>query len=158
MCVLRHKTLTLDDAMRVINAVIDHAKKSNHVGIATVVVNKEGEIIASAKMDGRVPRFYKAAVRKAYSAAKFERDTSAIIELHAENEAKGQRGPYDWNDPMVSTLPGGYVVVDKDENVLGAISVAGGTGGEFSDWNFVKIGFATLGDEYHHRPGEHGEH
>jgi len=152
--VLRNKTLTLDEAMRVINAVVEHAKKSNHVGIATVVVNKEGEIIASAKMDGRVPRFYKAAHRKAYSAAKFERDTSAVLDLHAESQAEGRKGPHDWNDPMLTTLPGGYVVVDADENVLGAISVAGGTGGEFSDWNFVKIGFAALGEGYHHRPGK----
>jgi uncharacterized protein GlcG (DUF336 family) len=153
--VLKNKTLTLDEAMRVITAVIDHARKNNHVGIATVVVNKEGEIIASAKMDGRGPRFYKAAHRKAYSAAKFERDTSAVIDMHAESEASGRRGPSDWNDSMLTTLPGGYVVVDEDENVLGAISVAGGTGGEFADWNFVKIGFAALGDGYHHRPGKH---
>ncbi|MPZ48607.1 MAG: hypothetical protein GEU75_04715 [Dehalococcoidia bacterium] len=154
---LKRKTLTLEEAMRVINAVIDHAKKSNHIGIATVIVNPHGEIIASAKMDGRSPRFYKAAHRKAYSAAKFERDTSAIIDLHAASEAEGRKGPHDWNDSMLSTLPGGYLVVDEEENILGAVSVAGGTGGEFSDWNFIKIGFAALGDGYHHRPGM-GEH
>jgi uncharacterized protein GlcG (DUF336 family) len=151
--VLRRKTLTLDDAMRVIDAVISHARKNNHVGIATVIVNPHGEIIASAKMDGRSPRFYKAAHRKAYSAAKFERDTSAVIDMHREAEARGQKGPHDWNDPMLTTLPGGYLVLDADENILGAVSVAGGTSGEFSDWNFIKIGFAALGDGYHHRPG-----
>ena len=150
---LKRKTLTLDEAMRVINAIVEHAKKNNHIGIASVVVNPHGEIIASAKMDGRSPRFYKAAVRKAYSAAKFERDTSAIIDLHKEGEAKGQKGPHDWDDRMLSTLPGGYLVVDGDENILGAVSCAGGTGGDFSDWNFIKIGFEALGPGYHHRPG-----
>ena len=54
---------------------------------------------------------------------------------------------------MLTTLPGGYVVIDQEDDVIGAISVAGGTGGEFSDWAFVNIGFAALGEGYHHRPG-----
>jgi uncharacterized protein GlcG (DUF336 family) len=155
--VLRHKTLTLDEAMRVITAVVAHAKKIEHIGVCCCVVDKQGELIAGVKMDNRVPRFFKAAHRKAYSAAKFERDTSAVIDLHRTSEATGRYGPYDWDDPMLTSLPGGYVVVDAEENVLGAISVAGGTGGEGSDWAFIKIGFAALGEGYHHRPGL-GEH
>ena len=152
---LRHKTLSLDEAMRVITAVVSHAKEKEHVGVCCCVVDKSGEIIAAVKMDNRVPRFFKAAHRKAYSAAKFERDTSAVMDMHAKSEATGRKGPYDWDDRMLTTLPGGYVVVDNEDNVMGAISVAGGTGGEFSDWNFVKIGFAALGEGYHHRPGQH---
>ena len=39
-------------------------------------MDKYGEIIAAAKMDNRSSRFFKAAYRKCYSAALFERDKS----------------------------------------------------------------------------------
>jgi len=149
---IRQRTLTLKEALRVINAVVDYAEAHNHVGIACVVLDKDAEIIAGIKMDGRVSRFFKAAHRKAYAAAVFERDTSAVVNLHQMMEAKGTRGPYDWNDSMLTTLPGGYAVVDGEENVLGSISVAGGGGG-ISDWEFADVAFAALGDGFHHRPG-----
>ncbi|MPZ48205.1 MAG: hypothetical protein GEU75_02640 [Dehalococcoidia bacterium] len=153
---IKQRTLTLREALRVINAVVDYAEAHGHVGIACVVLDKDAQIIAGVKMDGRVSRFYKAAHRKAYAAAVFERDTSAVVDLHKSMEANGTRGPYDWNDPMLTTLPGGYVVVDDEENVLGSISVAGGGGG-ISDWEFADIGFAALGEGFHHRPGSiHG--
>ena len=58
-----------------------------------VLPNKDAEVIASAKMDNRSSRFYKAAYRKAYSAAVFERDTSAVVDLHEESMKHGHRGP-----------------------------------------------------------------
>ena len=153
---IKQRTLTLREALKVINAVVDHAEAHDHVGIACVVLDKDATIIAGVKMDGRVSRFYKAAHRKAYAAAVFERDTSAVVDLHHAMEAKGTRGPYDWNDSMLTTLPGGYVVVDANENVLGSIAVAGG-GGNISDWEFADVAFAALGPDYHHRPGSiHG--
>jgi uncharacterized protein GlcG (DUF336 family) len=151
---LRRKKLTLDEATAVISAVVGHAKAGNHAGVACVVVDANGDMIAGAVMDGRAARVYKSAQRKAYSAAKFEHDTSWILELYQEMEAKGHRGPQDWNDPILTTLAGGYVVVDEQENVLGAIGVGGGSRGDFSDWAFAKIGLTALGDSYHHRPGK----
>ena len=148
-----HKTLSLDQALNVINAVVNHAKAHEHVGVCVVVVDKNGEMIAAAKMDNRSNRFFKAAHRKAYSAALFERDTSAIIELHNRLDEGNHRGPMEWNDVMLTTLPGGYVVCEGDQ-VLGAISVAGG-GGNISDWEFADIAFSALGDGYSHRPGHH---
>lgn len=152
---LRRKKLSLDEATAVINAVFAHAKAHSQPGVACVVVDGNGDIIAGATMDGRAARVYKSAHRKAYAAVKFEHDTSWILELHARMEANGHRGPHDWNDPMFTTLAGGYVVVDEDENVLGGIGVGGGSRGDFSDWSFVKIGLASLGEAYHHRPGKH---
>jgi uncharacterized protein GlcG (DUF336 family) len=150
------KTLSLDEAMKVVNAAVDYAKAKNHVGIAVVVMDKNAEIIAAAKMDNRSSRYFKAALRKAYSAAVFERDTSKIVEFHRDMEAKGHRGPSDWNDSMLTTLPGGYVVVDSDDQVLGAIAVAGGGGSpETTDWAIADVAFSALGEAYHHRPGHH---
>ena len=151
---LRRKKLSLDEAMAAINAVVAHAKAHNHAGVACAVVDANGDIVAGAVMDGRAARVYKSAQRKAYSAAKFEHDTSWILELHSQMESSGHRGPQDWNDPILTTLAGGYVVVDEEENVLGAIGVGGGSRGEFSDLAFVKIALVAMGDSYHHRPGK----
>ena len=142
------KTLGLEEAQRVVDAVIGHATKENHVGIAVVVVDKAGEIIASARMDGRSQRFGKAAHRKAYSAALFERDTPGIIKFWNQQEKEGHRGPHDWNDPMATTLPGGLVVAHGDD-VVGAIGVAGGNA-QIGDPEFAEIAFAALGEGFHH--------
>jgi uncharacterized protein GlcG (DUF336 family) len=152
---LTQKTLTLDEAMRAVNAAIDYAKSKDHVGIAVFVVDKNGNAIVSARMDNRSDRFYRSAHRKAYSAAIFERDTSAIIDLHDRLDEEGHRGPMEWNDPMLTTLPAGYVVMAGDE-VLGAISVAGGSRGDVSDVAIADVAFAALGEGYHHQPGQRG--
>jgi uncharacterized protein GlcG (DUF336 family) len=118
-------------------------------------MNKDAEVIASAKMDNRSSRFYKAAYRKAYSAAVFERDTSAIVDFHEESMKDGHRGPREWNDSMLTTLPAGFVIMQGDE-VLGSMAVAGGGGSEeTSDMAIGEIAFSALGDAYHHKPGSH---
>jgi uncharacterized protein GlcG (DUF336 family) len=147
--------LTLEEALNVVNGVVNFAKENNHRGVAVVVVDKHGGIIAAAKMTGLAERVLGAAHRKAYSAAIFERDTSLIIDLHREMEAKGHRGPHDWNDSMLSTLPGGLCVLYEDE-VVGAVAVAGG-GGNISDWEFADKAFSLLGEGFTHR-GKVGVH
>src|SRR6266702_5865964 len=136
-------TLSLGEALRAVTAAIRAAEDVGSreprtwPGIAVTVVDKEGELIAGARMDGMAPRFFRAAHRKAYTAAVMERDTAGVMEFWNRQEAAGHRGPHDWNDPMLTTLPGGYVVIEGGE-VVGAIGVAGG-GGEISDWQFADI-------------------
>jgi glc operon protein GlcG len=151
----REKILTLEEALRVVNGVVEFARENNHRGVAVVVVDKHGKMIAAAKMTGLADRVLGAAHRKAYSAAKFERDTSLIIDMYREAEASGQRGPHDWNDPMLSTLPGGMCVL-HDGEVVGAVAVAGG-GGNISDWQFAEKAFSLLGEGFEHR-GKAGVH
>jgi uncharacterized protein GlcG (DUF336 family) len=104
-------------------------------------------------MDNRSTRFYKAAYRKAYSAAVFERDTSAIVDFHEESMKHGHRGPREWNDTMLTTLPAGFVIMQGEE-VLGSMAVAGGGGGpETSDLAIGEVAFSALGPGYHHKPG-----
>jgi uncharacterized protein GlcG (DUF336 family) len=148
---LAQRSLGLDEALRVINTVVEDAKRKNWK-IAVVVVDRTGELIACARMDGRAPRFVKAAHRKAYSAAIFEMDTSGIVKFWKRQEQEGHRGPADWNDPMLTTLPGGICVV-HDGKVVGAIAVAGGGGPEGNgtgDWDFAEVAFKALGEGFTH--------
>jgi glc operon protein GlcG len=147
--VLVQRSLGFDDAQRVINTVVDDARKKNW-RIAVVVVDRTGELIACARMDGRAARFVKAAHRKAYSAAIFEMDTDGIVNFWNRQGEHGHRGPADWNDPMLTTLPGGLCVV-HDGKVVGAIAVAGGGGGAGTgDWDFAEIAFKALGPGFIH--------
>jgi len=112
------------------------------------VVDRTGELIGCARMDGRAPRFLKAAHRKAYTAAVFEMDTNGVMKFWKRQEDDGHRGPADWNDPMLTTLPGGLCVV-HDGKVVGAIAVSGGgstgSSGGTSDWDFAEVAFQALG-------------
>jgi len=145
-------TLGLDDGLRVVNAVVEAARAAGPrtwPGVAVAVVDKEGELIAAARMDGMAPRFIRAAHRKAYTAAVMERDTAGVMEFWNRQESAGHRGPPDWNDPMLTTLPGGYVV-KYGTKIVGALAVSGGSGDEHRDDYFADIAIKALGDGFRH--------
>jgi uncharacterized protein GlcG (DUF336 family) len=146
---IEQKTLSLEQAQTVIAAVIDKAKEIGHRGIAVYVVDKSSEIIACARMDNMHPRYGKAAHRKAYTAAVFERNTNGVIKFWDGQAEHGHRGPSDWNDTMLTTLPGGLCVLHGSD-VVGGIAVAGGNK-MFDDWQFAEVGFQALGEGFRHR-------
>ena len=153
MALIEQKLLGLIEAQCVIDGVIAECKRVNHPALAIVVVDKHAEVVAWVRMDGRSSRFGKAAHRKAYSAALFERDTDGIITFWARQELEGHRGPADWGDPMLTTLPGGYVV-RYEGDIVGAIGIAGGASGDAntppSDRYFAEVAVRSLGEGYTH--------
>jgi uncharacterized protein GlcG (DUF336 family) len=153
-------TLGLEEALRAVSAAIAAARDAAQrtwPGIAVAVVDKEGELIAGARMDGMAPRFFRAAHRKAYTAAVMERDTAGVMEFWNRQESAGHRGPHDWNDPMLTTLPGGYLVKHRTR-IVGAIGISGGSSGEFDDVHFAEIALTALGDEFHHAAAWEDKH
>jgi uncharacterized protein GlcG (DUF336 family) len=146
---LDYRTLSLEEAQRGIEAVLKKAKEINHQGIAAVVVDKAGDVIAAARMDGKAGRFFKAAHRKAYTSAIFERDTAGVKKFWNQQGEQGHRGPADWNDTMLTTLPGGFCVL-HGKHVVGGFGVAGGNL-QFSDEAFAEVGVQGLGPEFRHR-------
>lgn len=148
------KTLSLSEATRAIEATTAAglaAKSRPWPGIAIVVVDKYGQIIAAARMDGMAPRFFHAAHRKAYTAAVMERDTAGVIEFWNHQEQEGHRGPHDWNDSMLTTLPGGFVV-RYGSSIVGGIGVSGGTVSPYGDNDFAQIAVDALGEGFRHTP------
>jgi uncharacterized protein GlcG (DUF336 family) len=150
-------TLDLKEALQAVTAAVRAAEEAGSrgsrtwPGIAVTVVDKEGELLAGARMDGMAPRFFRAAHRKAYTAAVMERDTAGVMEFWKRQEAAGHRGPHDWNDPMLTTLPGGYVV-KHGTKIVGGIGVSGGSSGEYDDEFFADIAMKALGGEFRHTP------
>lgn len=151
---LVQKSLSLEEANRVIEAVVAAATDRGSQ-IAVVVVDQHADFIAGCRMDGRPYRFMKAAWRKAYSAAAFDMDTSGIIKFWDRQAKEGHRGPSDWNDPMLTTLPGGMAIINGNK-MVGGIAVSGGGGGEGKgDWDYAMIGFQALGKGFTHAESMH---
>lgn len=156
--VRKERSLTLEEALHVVNTVLDHARAKGHRGIAVVITDKGGEILASARMTGLSPRVYKAAHRKSYTAAVFERDTASMVAFWNRQQARGNRGPTDWNDPMLTTLAGGYVICHGNRggpfgsfDVIGGVGVAGGSRGDYSDDAIAEMAVQALGEGFRHR-------
>ena len=146
---LAQNTLELAEAQSAIDAVINAAKEAGHRGVAVSVVDRSGEIIVMARMDGVAPRTGKAAFRKAYTGAVMEHDTAAVIKFWNMQAKRGHRGPTDWNVTMITTLPGGFSVCYGDQ-VVGGLGVAGGNQ-QMSDQEFAEIGLKALGNGFCHR-------
>jgi uncharacterized protein GlcG (DUF336 family) len=77
-------------------------------------------------------------------------DTRGLVKFWNRQAEHGHRGPPDWNDSMLTTLPGGICVVHAGK-VVGAIGVSGGGGGEGTgDWDFAEVAFSALGPGFSH--------
>ena len=154
---LVYNVLGVEEAQRMIDGAMAYVKANNLPPMAIVVTDKAGKIVASVRMNGTPARYIDAAHRKAYTAAVFERDTAGVIDFWANQERQGHRGPHDWNDRMVTTLPGGYCVCYGKRggnlsmwDVVGGIGVAGDDEKEHED-AVAEASVQSLGEGFRHR-------
>ena len=133
--VLELQTLGIEDAEKAIAAGVAMARRYDRP-MAFVVADREGEPIATLRMDGAAARNMRQALRKAKTAAIMARNTLAF-----KRDLEERNGSLpEWGDPMLTTLQGGYVVkpveiVDKqaaritvdpvDDIVLGSVACGG---------------------------------
>jgi uncharacterized protein GlcG (DUF336 family) len=111
-------------AVRALDAIAAAALAAGFV-VAIAIVDEHGDLVAARRMDGARPRWMRASLRKAYSAAVMDRDTDAF---HAEIiERKLQIGYY--GDPLLTALPGGIVVTGAAGATVAGIGVTGQTAG-----------------------------
>src|SRR3954451_6399941 len=112
--------LGLDDARRVIDAVLEQAMLDPRHPIAVAVADVDGDVIAFARMDGagHLPRDM--AVRKAYTSARMGADTGP---LSARMQSAGV-DLKDLGDARLSGFAGG-VAVRSNGAVVGAVGVSG---------------------------------
>lgn len=133
--VLELKTLGIEDAEKAIAAGVAMAKRYGRP-MAFVVADREGEPIATLRMDGAASRNMRQALRKAKTSAIMARNTLAF---KRDLEERGGSLP-EWGDQQLTTLQGGYVVkpveiVEKqarrvsvdplDDIVLGSVACGG---------------------------------
>ncbi len=103
------KTLSAVEAEKAIAAGRAMAQRYGRA-MAFVVADREGELIATYRMDGAAARNLRQAIRKARTAAVMARNT-----LTFKRDLEDRNGNLDeWGDPMLTTLQGGYVVKPVD--------------------------------------------
>src|SRR5215469_9881478 len=77
---------------------------------AIAIVDDHGDIVAALRMDGCRPRWMRASLRKAYTAAVWDRDTSEFHKARTERQAEIA----DFPEPYTG-LPGGLNVAIDGE-------------------------------------------
>jgi len=125
-----------DAAMQALDLIAAATRAAGYV-VAIAIVDAHGDLVAARRMDGARPRWMRASLRKAYSAAVMDRDTE---EFHAEIVRRNLQIGY-YGDPMLTALPGGIVVAIGGATVAG-IGVTGQTHGR--DAELARAGIAAF--------------
>jgi glc operon protein GlcG len=137
---LQLESLGLVEAEKAIAAGIQVAHKLGKA-MAFAVADHNGQMIATARMDGANPRILRHSVRKAYTAAVMCRHT-----LSFKRDLEERQGALDqWGDRNLTTLPGGLVVQSGGKFVGGVGAGGGGSDDEAVARVMVQaMGFSVL--------------
>lgn len=116
--------ITLNDARRVIDAA---EKKAAEIGqpMNIAIADAGGNLVAHVRMDGAWLGSIDISIKKAFTSRAFDISTKDL----AENSQPGQQffGIHASNDGRVMIFAGG-IPLKKDDKVVGAIGVSGGSG------------------------------
>lgn len=124
-------------AMRALELVAAAAREAGFE-VAIAVADAHGDLVAARRMDGARPRWMRASVRKAYSAAVMDRDTA---DFHDEIVRRALQIGY-YGDPMLTALPGGIVIAGAGGETIAGIGVTGKTAGR--DAELARAGTAAF--------------
>ena len=137
------RMLGLDEADRIVDAIIARSKAEKGPPLSIAVVDYRGDYIKFVRMDGASWNTIRMAQAKAYSAAKLRRDTSTILEFTGKLGAQLS----DWTDGNVTSIGGGVCVLDKQasaRSVIGAVGVSGFPQAEV-DEEYARLGIEAMG-------------
>jgi uncharacterized protein GlcG (DUF336 family) len=112
--------ITAEQARAAIDAIVAATAAQGHV-VTVAVVDDHGDLIAAHRMDGCRPRHMHMTIRKAYTAAVMDRDTTAFH----DDIVRRQLQIVSYGDPMLCALQGGVVVRDEAGTTLGGVGVTG---------------------------------
>jgi uncharacterized protein GlcG (DUF336 family) len=129
--------ITIVHANEAIESIIAASEAAGFV-VAVAIVDEHGDLVAAARMDGCRPRWMRASIRKAYTAAVMDRDTASF---HDEIVRRQLQITY-YGDPLFTGLPGGIPILDEAGATLGGIGVTGPT--KMRDAELAAAGLRTL--------------
>jgi glc operon protein GlcG len=118
--VVEKKSLNLDGAKKVIDAVKVEAKKLSAPGGAIAVVDDGGNLLALERLDGTFAAGSQISIGKARTAALFKRETKAFEEIIKN----GRTAMVTLPDSLFTPLQGG-VPITIGEQIVGAVGVSG---------------------------------
>jgi uncharacterized protein GlcG (DUF336 family) len=144
--------LSLAEGHKLVETAIAYVTANALPPMAIVVVDRAGQIVTSSRMDGVHPRYMKAALHKAYTSAIFERSPTGLSETWRRQASRGNRGPSDWSDPMLTTMPGGLCILNNERGrpeLVGGIGVAGND--QPDELAVAEAAVNALGDHFNFR-------
>lgn len=118
--IVEKKSLTLDGAKRVIEAVKLEARRVNAPGAAIAVVDDGGNPLALERLDGTFAAGAQISLGKARTAALFKRETKVFEEIIKNGRTAMVALP----DALFTPLQGGLPIVVEDQ-IVGAVGVSG---------------------------------
>lgn len=136
--VAEKKSLTLEGARKVIEAVKLEARKVNAPGGAIAVVDDGGNLLAMERLDGTFAAGSQISIGKARTAALFKRETKAFEEIIN----KGRTAMTTLPDSFFTPLQGGVPIV-LDGQIIGAVGVSGAASAQ-QDQDLAVVGATAL--------------
>jgi uncharacterized protein GlcG (DUF336 family) len=130
--------LGLNEAQAAINAILTDAMRNVERPIAISVADRNGKMIAFARMDRCAPLPQKIAIAKAYTSAIMGDDTGAV----AERMQQANRKNFDLGDAKLIFLQGGVVIRHSNGVILGGIGVSGLAADE--DEELARVGLNSI--------------
>ena len=129
------------------DAMLDKAMEEPDKPLAIAIVDDMARLLSFARLDNCrfIPR--KMAIKKAYTAASYGRDSAAWAQGIVDGGGPGTGMPgnvMDYGDPDLVAVQGGVVIRRPNDNaILGAIGVSGLTAQE--DEDLARLGVEALG-------------
>jgi glc operon protein GlcG len=115
------KSLGLVEARKIVDAIIEESEKTEARPMAAAVVDRHGDLVYFARMDGASPVTARMAIYKAYTAMDTQRDTITQRELLNKLNFR----PYEFCSPTYTTIPGGVLIKTKNGDIVGAVGTSG---------------------------------
>jgi uncharacterized protein GlcG (DUF336 family) len=138
--VITYKSLSPDVAFDLARAALDQCRKDGYQ-IAVVVLDRFGAPLVELRDRYAPSAALDIASGKAWTAVTFTRDTSEFV----KGIKDGTLGPGLAGLPKVTPMVGG-LVIQADGSLLGAVGVAGASGGD-KDEACAKAGLAAVQDK-----------
>jgi len=120
------RAITLDEAVKIINATFAEAKRRNAYPLTAVLLDAGGRMKAALKQDGASLLRFEVAYGKAYAALAMGR-TSRMVLQKAKEKPLFMQTFLDLADGPMFLEGGGQLIRDKDGEVVGAIATTGDT-------------------------------
>ncbi|MGB3485413.1 MAG: heme-binding protein [Mycobacterium sp.] len=113
-------TLSHESAASIVSAALQVAESTYSGAVACAVTGAQGELIAYGAADGTGTLPRRLAIRKAYSAVLFKRDTTAVREAVSSGKIDMVR----LADAELIAIPGGEPIL-VDGRIVGGVGVSG---------------------------------
>lgn len=116
--------LTLKKSNQIIHSALTTARRLNCKPLTVVVLDENGSIKAMQREDGATPLKYDIAIAKAWGAVNMGMSSRSLAVM-AEQRPAFMNALVDIAGGKVMPVPGGVLIRDEDNNILGAVGISG---------------------------------